>query len=187
MQIVKTDLTGVFIFEPEIFKDKRGYFYEAYNARDFPAQIGLVDMAWAQDNHSYSKPGVVRGIHYQVTHPQGKLVRVLSGEIFDFAVDLRKISPSFGQWIGVHLSAENKRQLWVPPGFGHGFCVPNKPGFKKKPAEVLYKVTNFQHTDCERCIVWNDPDLAIDWPVTKPILSDKDKKGSKLKDAEVYE
>ena len=164
-----TPIQGVLILEPKVFGDARGFFFESFNARDFAAATG-VDTAFVQDNHSRSAQGVLRGLHYQVQHPQGKLVRVSEGEVFDVVVDIRPGSPTRGQWTGVTLSADNKRQLWVPPGLAHGFLVTSAH------AEFLYKTTDYWYPAHERSLLWCDPDLAIDWPrlPMAPLLAAKD-------------
>jgi dTDP-4-dehydrorhamnose 3,5-epimerase len=180
MNIIPTKVSDVLIIEPRVFEDDRGFFYESYNEKAFAEKAG-VTTHFVQDNHSRSTQNVLRGLHYQIQQPQGKLVRVVVGEVFDVAVDLRKGSPTFGQWVGTLLSAENKRQLWVPPGFAHGFCV------MSSIAEVLYKTTDYYAPQHERCVVWNDPDLAIAWPLTgEPVVSAKDQVGQPLKTAEVF-
>lgn len=180
MNIVKTDIPDVLILEPRVFGDDRGFFLESFNQKVFESATGQRRI-FVQDNHSRSMRGVLRGIHYQVQHPQGKLVRVVSGEVFDVAVDLRKSSPTFGKWAGVVLSAENKRQFWVPEGFGHAFVV------LSDSADFLYKATDYYSPEHERCIVWNDPDLGIDWQLPdQPLLSAKDALGSLFHDAEVF-
>ena len=177
---VPTALPGVLILEPKVFGDSRGFFYESFNAQDF-AKVTDLNVSFVQDNHSRSAHGVLRGLHYQIQQPQGKLVRVTEGEVFDVAVDIRRSSPHFGQWVGVHLSAENNRQLWVPPGFAHGFAV------LSSSAEFLYKTTDYYAPAHERCIVWNDPDLAIEWPLqVAPILAVKDAQAPVLAQAEVF-
>jgi dTDP-4-dehydrorhamnose 3,5-epimerase len=179
MNVLATALPGVLILEPKVFGDARGFFFESYNERVFREQTGLA-VDFVQDNHSRSARNVLRGLHHQVRQPQGKLVRVIAGEVFDVAVDLRRSSASFGKWEGFHLSAENKRMLWIPPGFGHGFLV------LSDLAEFLYKTTDYWAPEFERTVIWNDPDLGIDWPLTvEPILAAKDKAGSLLRDAEV--
>ncbi|MDH4570333.1 dTDP-4-dehydrorhamnose 3,5-epimerase [Pseudomonas sp. BN414] len=181
MKIVETQLTDVVVLEPRVFGDDRGFFFESFNARTFAEATG-VTRDFVQDNHSRSQRGVLRGLHYQLQQPQGKLVRVTAGEVFDVVVDLRRSSPSFGKWAGIVLSAENKRQLWVPEGFAHGFVV------LSDYAEFLYKTTNYYAPEHERCIRWDDPDLAIDWPLTEaPQLSAKDKAGVNFKDADLFE
>ena len=180
MFTIPTEISDVLITEPRVFEDSRGFFYESFNEKAFAEKL-KVDIHFVQDNHSRSTQNVLRGLHYQIQQPQGKLVRVVVGEVFDVAVDLRKSSPTFGQWVGTLLSAENKRQLWVPPGFGHGFCV------MSSIAEVLYKTTDYYAPQHERCVVWNDPDLAIAWPLTgEPVVSAKDQVGQPLKTAEVF-
>ena len=180
MNIIQTDLPGVLILEPKVFGDERGFFYESFNARAFAEAIGM-DREFVQDNHSRSQRGVLRGLHYQVQQAQGKLVRVTAGEVYDVAVDIRRASPTFGRWIGVQLSAENKRQLWVPEGFAHGFLV------LSEFAEFLYKTTDYYAPAHERCIRWDDPTLAIEWPLTQaPQLSAKDQAGLSLSDAELF-
>jgi dTDP-4-dehydrorhamnose 3,5-epimerase len=179
MKTIPTDLPDVLLIEPKVFGDTRGFFFESYNLRTM-AQLGI-DAEFVQDNHSRSAQNVLRGLHYQTRHPQGKLVRVVVGEVFDVAVDLRRASPTFGQWTGHRLSAENKRMMWVPPGFAHGFCVTSEV------AEFLYKTTDYWYPEHERCIAWNDPDLAIAWPLAgEPLLADKDRAGLKFREAEVY-
>ena len=167
MKVVPTALEGVVIIEPRVFRDPRGFFLESYHA-DRYAAAGL-PARFVQDNHSCSAPGTLRGLHYQLQHAQGKLVRVIRGSIFDVAVDIRRGSPTFGRWVGATLSAENTRQLYVPPGFAHGFCVP------EEPTEVEYKCTDFYVPEDERGIAWNDPTISITWPVKDPLLSEKDR------------
>jgi dTDP-4-dehydrorhamnose 3,5-epimerase len=180
MNIIPTEVSDVFITEPRVFEDQRGFFYESFNEKAFSEKLG-VEIHFVQDNHSRSTQNVLRGLHYQIQQPQGKLVRAVVGAVFDVAVDLRKSSPTFGQWVGSLLSAENKRQLWVPAGFGHGFCV------MSEVAEVLYKTTDYYAPQHERCVLWNDPDLAINWPLTAdPVVSAKDQVGQPLKSAEVF-
>lgn len=182
MNITPTSLPEVFVIEPRLFGDARGFFFESFNQRAFQEGTG-VNVEFVQDNHSRSMRGVLRGLHYQIEQAQGKLVRVVVGEVFDVAVDLRRSSPNFGRSVGVHLSADNQRQLWVPAGFGHGFLV------LSEAAEFLYKTTNYYAPVHERCVVWNDPELAINWPLSEigtPILSAKDAAGLRLADAEVY-
>ncbi|MBS7690316.1 dTDP-4-dehydrorhamnose 3,5-epimerase [Pseudomonas lalucatii] len=180
MKVIQTDLPGVLILEPKVFGDERGFFYESFNARAFAEATGL-DPDFVQDNHSRSQRGVLRGLHYQVQQAQGKLVRVTAGEVYDVAVDVRRASPTFGRWVGVQLSAENKRQLWVPEGFAHGFLV------LSEFAEFLYKTTDYYAPTHERCIRWDDPTLAIDWPLAAaPQLSAKDQAGLSLGDAELF-
>ena len=174
MQAIRLDIPDVVLFEPKVFGDDRGFFFESFNNRMFEDLTGL-QRTFVQDNHSRSAKNVLRGLHYQIQHPQGKLVRVVSGEVFDVAVDIRKGSPTFGKWVGEILSAENKRQLWVPEGFAHGFVV------LSDVAEFLYKTTDYWYPEYERSILWNDPDLAIDWPFDDdPVLAEKDVNASKL-------
>jgi dTDP-4-dehydrorhamnose 3,5-epimerase len=180
MPIQPTAIPDVIIIEPKVFGDDRGFFYESFNANKFAEETG-VTTEFVQDNHSKSAKGVLRGLHYQIQQPQGKLVRVVAGEVFDVAVDLRKRSPNFGQWIGVTLSADNKRQLWIPPGFAHGFLVTSDS------AEFLYKTTDYYAPEFERSILWNDPTIGIEWPLAgEPLLSNKDKAGKQLGEAEVF-
>jgi dTDP-4-dehydrorhamnose 3,5-epimerase len=170
----------VVVFQPRVFSDDRGFFYESFNQRQCEAALGR-PVAFVQDNHSRSAQGVLRGLHYQIQHAQGKLVRVTAGEVFDVAVDLRKGSASFGQWVGAHLSAANHQQMWIPEGFAHGFLV------LSDYAEFLYKTTDYYAPEHERCIAWNDPELAIDWPLNAaPILSGKDAEGCAFLQAEVF-
>ncbi|MDD2048859.1 dTDP-4-dehydrorhamnose 3,5-epimerase [Pseudomonas putida] len=179
MNVITTDLPGVLIIEPKVFGDSRGFFYESFNAKVFEAQTG-VSTTFVQDNHSRSQKGVLRGLHYQVENTQGKLVRVIHGEVLDVAVDVRRSSPHFGQWVGVRLSGDNHRQLWVPEGFAHGFVV------LSDSAEFLYKTTDYYNPAAERCIRWDDPDLAIDWQLTEaPQLSVKDQAGKSLKELDL--
>jgi dTDP-4-dehydrorhamnose 3,5-epimerase len=179
MQLIPTPLNDVMILEPKVFGDERGFFLEAYNEATFRS-LGLPSK-FVQDNHSGSRKGVLRGLHYQLNPAQGKLVRALRGEIFDVAVDLRRDSPQFGHWFGLTLTAENKRMLWIPPGFGHGFLVTSDF------AEVAYKATEFYAPASERSILWNDPAIAIAWPLDgEPTLSAKDRAGTLLADAETY-
>jgi dTDP-4-dehydrorhamnose 3,5-epimerase len=178
---IPTAIPDVLILEPQVFGDARGFFYESFNARDFAQASGL-DVGFVQDNHSKSAQGVLRGLHYQIQHPQGKLVRVVQGEVFDVVVDLRRSSACFGQWVGAHLSADNHRQLWVPPGFAHGFVV------LSESAEFLYKTTDYWYPEHERSLLWNDPEVGIDWPFDgPPQLAAKDRAGKLLRDAEVFE
>jgi dTDP-4-dehydrorhamnose 3,5-epimerase len=181
MNVIATALPEVLILEPKVFGDDRGFFLESYNRKTFAAATGL-DVDFVQDNHSRSVRHVLRGLHYQLVRPQGKLVRVVAGTVWDVAVDLRQSSPRFGQWVGVELSADNKRQLWVPPGFGHGFVV------LSDFADFLYKTTDYWYPEHERAVVWNDPQLAIAWPLggATPKLAAKDAAAPKLQDAEVY-
>ncbi|MEP6644442.1 MAG: dTDP-4-dehydrorhamnose 3,5-epimerase [Acidobacteriaceae bacterium] len=175
-----TPIPGVLILEPKVFCDERGFFLETFN-RTALADFGITE-DFVQDNQSFSKRNVLRGLHYQIPYAQGKLVRVLSGEIFDVALDLRRKSKTFGRWFGMSLSAESKLSLWIPSGLAHGFRV------LSDTAEVLYKTTDFYHPECERTILWNDANLAIDWRMgTDPILSDKDRRGTLFREAEVFE
>jgi dTDP-4-dehydrorhamnose 3,5-epimerase len=179
-QVTPTALPEVLILEPKVFGDERGFFFESYNQRDFAQATGL-QVAFVQDNHSRSAKNVLRGLHYQVQQPQGKLVRVVQGEVFDVAVDLRKKSKTFGQWVGEILSAENKRQLWIPAGFAHGFVV------LSDTAEFLYKTTDYYAPAHERCIRWDDPAIGTHWPIAAPpILAAKDAAGKLLAEAEVF-
>ncbi len=180
MKIVPTTIPDVLIIKPTVFGDERGFFFESYNKEQFFDKTGI-DATFVQDNHSRSQKGVLRGLHYQIHQAQGKLVRVVVGEVFDVAVDIRRSSPTFGKWVGEHLSAENKRQLWVPEGFAHAFLV------LSDMAEFVYKTTNFYAPEHERCIRWNDPDLNIKWPMAeRPLVSEKDARGAFFKDAEVF-
>ncbi len=180
MKVVTTPLDGLLVLEPRVFGDDRGFFYESFNARNFAALTG-VQSAFVQDNHSRSAKGVLRGLHYQIQQAQGKLVRVTAGAVFDVAVDLRKSSPTFGRWYGLELSAENKRQLWIPAGFAHGFVVTSEA------AEFLYKTTDYWAPEFERSVLWNDPAIGIDWPLEgAPLLSGKDQAAVLLADAEVF-
>ena len=168
MKATPLAIPDVVLFEPKVFGDDRGFFYESFNQAQFEATIGK-PVTFVQDNHSRSAKGVLRGLHYQIQQPQGKLVRVVRGAVFDVAVDIRKSSPTFGKWVGIELSEYNYKQLWVPPGFAHGFLVTSES------ADFLYKTTNYYAPEHERCIRWNDPDLAIDWPRDlQPLLSPKD-------------
>ena len=184
LKIIPTALPEVLIIEPEVFGDARGFFSESFNRRDFEAAVGLKNIDFVQDNHSRSRRGVLRGLHYQLRHAQGKLVRVVSGAVFDVAVDIRRSSPHFGDWVGVELSAENHRQLWLPPGMAHGFLV------LSETADFLYKTTDYYDPPSERGISWDDPQIGIDWPkipgVPDFILSDRDRTRPHLADAEVY-
>lgn len=177
MQVIETALAGVKLIEPRVFGDARGFFTESWNARTF-ADAGL-DMAFVQDNHSRSARGVLRGMHYQMGPAQGKLVRVVSGAVFDVAVDMRGSSPTFGQWVGYELSATNHRMLWIPPGFAHGFLT------LADDTDFLYKCTEFYSPAAEHCLAWDDPAVAIDWPLDgiSPLVSDKDRAGKSLADA----
>lgn len=177
MQATPTAIADVLRIEPRVFGDQRGFFYESFNARDFAVATGL-DVNFVQDNHSKSARGVLRGVHFQIQKPQGKLVRVVAGEVFDVAVDIRRDSPTYGQWVGEILSANNQRQLWIPPGLAHGFLV------LSESAEFLYKTTDYYAPEFERCLAWDDPDLRIDWPLGDlvPIVSAKDGLGKHLAD-----
>lgn len=180
MNVIACELPGVLILEPKVFGDERGFFYESFNARSFEQATGLTTQ-FVQDNHSRSQKGVLRGLHYQLEHTQGKLVRVTAGEVLDVAVDIRRSSPNFGRWVSVRLSAENNRQMWVPEGFAHGFLV------LSDYAEFLYKTTDYYLPSAERCIRWDDPDLGIDWQLTDtPKLSAKDQSGKSLKEADLF-
>ncbi|WP_334044700.1 dTDP-4-dehydrorhamnose 3,5-epimerase [Burkholderia ambifaria] len=180
IQVKVTALPEVKIIEPKVFGDARGYFYESFNAQEFAEHV-VPGIEFVQDNHSRSTRGVLRGLHYQIQHAQGKLVRVVEGEVFDVAVDVRRSSSNFGKWVGVTLSTENHRQLWVPPGFAHGFLV------LSESAQFLYKTTDYWFPEHERSIVWNDPDIGIEWPFDgEPVLAAKDAAGRRLADAEIY-
>lgn len=180
MRITATEIPDIRVVEPKVFADSRGFFFESFNHAAFRAATGF-DAIFVQDNHSRSARGVLRGLHYQVSRPQGKLVRVTHGEVFDVAVDVRSDSPTFGKWVGVVLSAQNKLQLWIPKGFAHGFYVTSDY------AEVQYKTTDYYAPEGERTIVWNDPDLAIRWPLSgDPVLSDKDRQAGPFRDADVF-
>jgi len=180
MDIIKTKIPDVFIIEPKVFGDDRGFFMESFNEKIFQEKTG-VEVQFVQDNHSRSSRNVLRGLHYQIQQPQGKLVRVVSGEVYDVAVDIRKSSPTFGQWMGCLLSQANKKQFWVPAGFAHGFVV------LSDTADFLYKTTDYYAPEYERSILWNDPSLNIDWKITgEPILSAKDKSAVTLEEAEVF-
>ncbi len=182
MEVRPTAIPDVVVVEPKVFGDARGFFYESFNRRALEARLGR-PLDFVQDNHSLSARGVLRGLHYQVPHPQGKLVRVTRGEVFDVAVDLRRASPTFGRWVGELLSAENRRQLWIPEGFAHGFLV------LSEQAEFLYKATDYYHPETERCLRWDDPTLAIAWPSlgVPPAVSAKDAAGLRFGDAPAFE
>jgi len=181
VNIIKTEIPGLLVLEPKVYGDDRGFFFESYNQRVLAEAAGITD-TFVQDNHSRSARNVLRGLHYQIRQPQGKLVRVIAGKVFDVAVDLRRSSATFGRWVGIELSAENKRIAWVPKGFAHGFLV------LSEYAEFLYKTTDFWAPEHERSIAWDDPDLAITWPLMgQPVLSGKDKAGTRFRDAEVFE
>lgn len=180
MKVIHTALPDVLVIEPKVFGDERGFFYESFNAQKFQALTGL-QVDFVQDNHSLSAKNVLRGMHYQIRQAQGKLVRVIAGEVYDVAVDLRKGSAQFGKWVGATLSAENHRQMWIPPGFAHGFLV------MSDKAEFLYKTTDYWAPEHERCLMWNDPDVGIDWPLMEaPILSAKDQLGKSIGVAETF-
>lgn len=180
MKVIATTLPEVLILEPRVFGDARGFFYESFNERVFMESTG-VQANFVQDNHSRSQKNVLRGLHYQVENAQGKLVRVVAGEVLDVAVDLRRSSAHFGRWVAVRLSADNKRQLWIPPGFGHGFVV------LSDVAEFLYKTTDYYNPEAERCVRWDDPTLAIDWQIEgAPLLSPKDQNGKLLEKADLF-
>lgn len=180
MKAVQTAIKDLLIIEPKVFGDDRGFFFESYNQRSFAAVIGR-DVTFVQDNHSRSAKNVLRGLHYQIQHPQGKLVRVVQGAVLDIAVDIRKSSPTFGQHVALELSAENRRMLWIPEGFAHGFLV------LSETAEFLYKTTDYYYPEHERSLLWNDPALAIDWKLqAAPALSGKDAQGKLFKDAEYF-
>jgi dTDP-4-dehydrorhamnose 3,5-epimerase len=180
VHVISTAIPDVLIIEPKVFGDARGFFFESYNEHAFAQAMGL-SLKFVQDNHSRSAQGVLRGLHYQIRQPQGKLVRVVRGSVFDVAVDLRRSSPTFGRWVGVELSESNHRQLWVPPGFAHGFVVTSES------ADFLYKTTDYYAPEHERCIAWNDPAIGIQWPLDgPPVLSAKDQQGVSLAQAEVY-
>lgn len=181
MKVTPLAIPDVLVIEPQVFGDSRGFFYESYNQQKFEQAVGR-RAEFVQDNHSRSARGVLRGLHYQIRQAQGKLVRVVQGEVFDVAVDLRRNSPTFGRWVGQVLSAENKLQMWIPEGFAHGFLV------LSESAEFLYKTTDFWAPEHERCIAWNDPELAIEWPLDgEPALSGKDREGKSLADAELFD
>ncbi|CAH2771087.1 MAG: dTDP-4-dehydrorhamnose 3,5-epimerase (EC [uncultured Caballeronia sp.] len=181
VHLTATALPEVVVIEPEVFGDARGFFYESFNSRDFSEHV-QAGVEFVQDNHSCSVRGVLRGLHYQIAHAQGKLVRVVEGEVFDVAVDIRKSSPRFGKWSGVKLSAENRRQVWVPLGFAHGFVV------LSESAQCLYKTTDYWYPEHTRSILWNDPAIGIKWPIDfEPLLSAKDAAGVRLADAEHFE
>lgn len=181
MKATPTEIPDVLVIEPKVFGDARGFFFESFNAGAFRDATGL-DETFVQDNHSRSARGVLRGLHYQIRQPQGKLVRVVRGAVFDVAVDLRRASPTFGRWAGVELSEDNHRQFWVPPGFAHGFVV------LTESADFLYKTTDYYAPEHERCLKWDDPTVGIDWPLdVEPVLSAKDRDGKALADCEVFE
>ena len=180
MNVIRTEIPDILILEPKVFGDERGFFFESFNQHVFEEKTGLKPR-FVQDNHSRSAKNVLRGLHYQIRQPQGKLVRVVTGEVFDVAVDLRKHSPTFGRWTGITLSAESKLMLWIPKGFAHGFLV------LSEFADFLYKTTDYYAPEHERCIIWNDPDIGISWPLTsEPTLAAKDKSGKRLAEVEVF-
>ena len=180
LKVIKSFLCGVLVLEPRVFEDNRGFFLESYNERSL--EVVGIKAHFVQDNHSYSRCNVLRGLHYQLNFAQDKLIRVVTGAIFDVSVDLRRSSATFGKWFGLTLSAENKQMLWIPSGFAHGFHV------LSDGADVLYKATDFYAPESERTIAWNDPDLAIQWNLSEsPIVSEKDKRGVRFKDAETFE
>ncbi len=180
MQVVRTEIPEVLLLEPRVFGDERGFFFESYHRRAFHKATG-VDVEFVQDNHSRSGKNVLRGLHYQIRQAQGKLVRVIAGEIWDVAVDLRKSSPTFGKWAGFTLSAESRRIAWIPPGFAHGFVVTSES------ADVLYKATDYYAPEHERTLLWSDPALGIEWPLRgEPVLAEKDRRGKPLREAEVF-
>ncbi|MCG2591240.1 dTDP-4-dehydrorhamnose 3,5-epimerase [Ramlibacter sp. XY19] len=181
MKVLPTAIPDVLVLEPKVFGDERGFFFESYNEAVFHGQTGL-HVRFVQDNHSCSAQGVLRGLHYQLEQPQGKLVRVSRGKVFDVAVDLRRSSATFGRWVGEELSAENHRQMWIPPGFAHGFLV------LSDTAEFLYKTTDFYAPQYEHCLAWNDPEVGITWPLglASPSVSAKDAQGGWLRDAQTY-
>lgn len=180
MKVTPTPIPDVLVLEPKVFGDARGFFFESFNRKVFREVAGLT-LDFVQDNHSRSTQGVLRGLHYQLQQPQGKLVRVVRGAVFDVVLDIRRSSPTFGKWVGTELSEENQRQLWVPPGFAHGFIV------LSESADFLYKTTDYYAPADEHCIAWNDPAIGIEWPVSvTPKLSEKDSRGLALKDAEVF-
>lgn len=180
MKVIKTDIDDVLIIEPKVFEDERGFFFESFNHREFELAIGT-KVNFVQDNHSKSIQGTLRGLHYQIQHAQGKLVRCVQGEVYDVAVDIRRESPTFGKWVGVFLSAENKRQLWIPEGFAHGFYVISKT------AEFLYKTTDYRYAEYERGLNWRDSTLNIDWPINHEVLlSEKDRNAANLLQIETY-
>ena len=183
MNVISTSISEVLVIEPKVFGDSRGFFFESFNQKNFSQATGL-DVKFVQDNHSRSVKGVLRGLHYQIRQPQGKLVRVVRGQVFDVAVDIRRSSSTFGQWVGVELTEDNYRQLWVPPGFAHGFYV------LSDTADFLYKTTDYYFPDLERSLLWNDPAIAVSWPIeaaVSPIISAKDKIAPKLADAELFD
>ncbi len=180
MKVTATAIPDVLVLEPKVFGDARGFFFESFNQKVFQETTGL-HVDFVQDNHSRSTKSTLRGLHYQVQQPQGKLVRVVRGAVFDVAVDIRKASPTFGKWVGTELSEDNHRQFWIPPGFAHGFMV------LSESADFLYKTTDYYAPQHERCIAWNDTDIGIEWPTAlRPLLSAKDQAGKRLVDADVF-
>jgi dTDP-4-dehydrorhamnose 3,5-epimerase len=179
VKVIAADIPDVLILEPKVFGDERGFFFESYNRRAFHQATGI-DVEFVQDNHSRSARNVLRGLHYQIRQPQGKLVRVSAGEVYDVAVDLRRSSSTFGRWVGYYLSAESKRMAWIPPGFAHGFLVTSDS------ADFLYQTTDYYAPAYERTLAWNDPDLRIDWPHQEPLLAPKDREGVAFRVAETY-
>ena len=179
MKVAATAISDVLLLEPTVYEDARGFFFESFNQKRFDDTVGR-NIAFVQDNHSRSAGRVLRGLHYQIRRPQGKLVRVVTGEVFDVAVDLRRSSPTFGQYTSAVLSAQNKKQLWIPEGFAHGFLV------LSETADFLYKTTDYYAPDDERCLMWNDADIGVDWPSGEPVLSAKDQQGMPLIKAEVF-
>ncbi|MFC0400802.1 dTDP-4-dehydrorhamnose 3,5-epimerase [Paraburkholderia rhizosphaerae] len=174
IQVTATALPEVKVIEPKVFGDARGFFLESFNAREFAEQV-QAGVEFVQDNHSRSAKGVLRGLHYQIEHAQGKLVRVVAGEVFDVAVDIRKSSPDFGKWVGLRLSGENQRQMWIPPGFAHGFLVVSET------ADFLYKTTDYWYPEFERCLAWDDPQVGVEWPIEgEPVMAEKDRRGKSL-------
>lgn len=181
MKVIQSAIAGVLVIEPRVFGDERGFFFESYNERAFFEATGIA-VKFVQDNHSRSVKNTLRGLHYQIQQPQGKLVRVVAGEVFDVVVDIRRSSPTFGQWVGERLSAENKKMMWVPAGLAHGFAV------LSEYADFLYKTTDYWAPQHERTLLWNDPDLGIAWPLAgEPILAAKDRAGTRLSEAEVFD
>lgn len=171
MEVITTDIPDVKIIKPKVFGDERGFFLETFALKRYQEMLEINELNFVQDNHSRSQKGVLRGLHFQTENPQGKLVRVVRGEVYDVAVDIRKSSPTYSKWVGVNLSEENKKQFWIPPGFAHGFLV------LSDIADFEYKCTNYYDPKSEKCLLWNDPTVNIDWPITNPILSDKDRRG----------
>lgn len=176
MEVIITDIPDVKIIKPKVFGDERGFFLETFTLKRYQQMLDIKELNFVQDNHSRSQKGVLRGLHFQRENPQGKLVRVVRGEVFDVAVDIRKNSPTYGKWVGVNLSEENKNQLWIPPGLAHGFLV------LSNIADFEYKCTNYYDPSSEGCLIWNDPKVNINWPISDPILSEKDKLGKTLEE-----